>query len=113
MKHIKAVIRPEKLNEVRSALEKIGCYQGIMITEITGHGNQKGLTQTWRGENYIMEFIPKLCLDMVVCDEDVSKIKKVLLETAPTGEPGDGKIFVYNVEEVIRIRTGQEGEAAL
>ena len=113
MKQIKAVIRPEKLNDVRDALDKIGCFNGIMISEISGHGNQKGLTQTWRGEKYTVEFIPKLCLTMVVLDEDVPKIKKAILETAPTGEPGDGKIFISNVEEVIRIRTGEEGKNAV
>jgi len=113
MKQIKAVIRPEKLNDVRDALEKIGCFNGIMISEITGHGSQKGLTQTWRGEKYTVTFIPKLCITMVVDDKDVAKIKKAFLESAPTGEPGDGKIFISNVEEVIRIRTGEEGPDAL
>jgi nitrogen regulatory protein P-II 1 len=113
MKQIKIVIRPEKLNDVRDALVKIGCFNGVMISEITGHGSQKGLTQTWRGEKYTVEFIPKMCLIMVVEDKDVDKIKKAILESAPTGDPGDGKIFISNVEEVIRIRTGEEGPDAL
>lgn len=113
MKQVKVVIRPEKLDDVRAALEKTGCFKGVMITDITGQGNQKGITQSWRGEKYTLDFIPKICLDLVVADEDVAKIKKAVLESAPTGEFGDGKIFVYNVEEVVRIRTGEEGEKAL
>lgn len=113
MKHVKAVIRPEKLNDVRAALEKAGCYNGIMITDIVGHGNQKGIAQIWRGEKYNIDLIPKLMLDMVVQDKDVPAIKKALLESAPIGDIGDGKIFIYNVEEVVRIRTGEEGEPAI
>ncbi|MDD2533878.1 MAG: P-II family nitrogen regulator [Eubacteriales bacterium] len=113
MKHIKAVIRPEKLNDVRDALEKAGIHRGIMITDIVGSGIQKGIEQIWRGERYTLDLIPKVMMDMVVKDSDVVIIKKVLLETAPIGEFGDGKIFIYPVEEVIRIRTGEEGEAAL
>jgi nitrogen regulatory protein P-II 1 len=113
MKHIKAVIRPEKLNEVRAALEKTGCFKGVMITDISGQGKQKGISQSWRGEKYTIDYISKLSLDMIVADEDVPKIKKAILESAPTGEFGDGKIFIYNVEEIIRIRTGEEGDSAL
>lgn len=113
MKHIKAVIRPEKLNEVRAALEKTGCFNGVMITDISGQGKQKGISQSWRGEKYTIDYISKLSLDMIVADEDVPKIKKAILESAPTGEFGDGKIFIYNVEEIIRIRTGEEGDSAL
>ena len=113
MKHVKAVIRPEKLNDVRDCLEKAGCYKGIMISDIVGNGIQKGITQVWRGERYQVDLLPKVMIDMVVRDEDVPVIKKVLLECAKTGEFGDGKIFIYPVEEVIRIRTGEEGEAAL
>lgn len=113
MKHVKAVIRPEKLNDVRDCLEKAGCYKGIMITDIVGNGIQKGITQVWRGERYQVDLLPKVMIDMVVKDEDVPIIKAVLLKCAKTGEFGDGKIFVYPVEEVIRIRTGEEGEAAL
>jgi nitrogen regulatory protein P-II 1 len=113
MKQIKAVIRPEKLSDVRECLEKVGCYKGVMITDIVGNGNQKGITQVWRGEKYQLDLIPKVMLDMVVRDEDVPVIKKALLSCAPIGEHGDGKIFIYTVDEVIRIRTGEEGEAAL
>ena len=113
MKHIKAVNRPEKLNEVRDALDKAGCAKGMMITDIVGHGGQKGIEQVWRGEKYTVDLLPKVMLDLVVRDADVPTVKEVLLRVAPIGEFGDGKIFIYNVEEVIRIRTGETGEAAL
>lgn len=113
MKLVRSIIQPEKLNDVRLALEKSGCYRGITITEIMGQGSQKGITQSWRGEKYRMDLIPKIMLDLVVKDEDVPVIKKVIMQSARTGEIGDGKIFVFNVEEVTRIRTGEEGEKAL
>ena len=113
MKHIKAVIRPEKLNDVRDALEKAGVYKGVMITDIVGNGSQKGIEQVWRGERSTLDLIPKVVMDMVVKDSDVAIIKNILLEVAPIGEFGDGKIFIYPVEEVIRIRTGETGEKAL
>ena len=113
MKHIKAVIRPEKLSDVRDCLEKVGCYKGVMISDIVGNGAQRGVTQIWRGEKYQMDLIPKVMIEMVVHDEDVPLIKQTIISCARTGEIGDGKIFIYPVEEVIRIRTGEEGEAAL
>lgn len=112
MRQIKAVIRPEKLQEVREALDKIG-YTGIMITEIEGHGNQKGIVQQWRGEKYRVDLLPKVMIDIVVKDEDVKVITDTIMKSARTGDPGDGKIFVFNVDEVIRIRTGETGEVAL
>lgn len=113
MKSIKAVIRPEKLNDVREALEKAGCFKGIMITDIVGHGNQKGIAQVWRGEKYQLDLIPKVMLEIVVADADVATVKKAILSSAPIGEYGDGKIFIYPVDEVVRIRTGEEGDGAL
>ncbi|NLD46373.1 MAG: P-II family nitrogen regulator [Clostridiaceae bacterium] len=113
MKQIKAVIRPEKLSDVREALGKAGGYPGIMITDIMGQGAQKGITQAWRGEKYQVDLLSKVMIDLVVRDEDVDVIKKALIKSAWTGEIGDGKIFIYNVEEVIRIRTGQEGDLAI
>ncbi|MGD8401070.1 MAG: P-II family nitrogen regulator [Bacillota bacterium] len=112
MKQIIAIVRPEKCDAVRQALDKIGC-SGLMISEIEGHGKQKGLTQQWRGEKYSLDLIPKIRLELVVADQDLAKIKKAIIETARTGEVGDGKIFISNVDEVIRIRTGEEGETAL
>jgi nitrogen regulatory protein P-II 1 len=113
MKQIKAVIRPDKLSDVRKALEKAGCYHGVMITNIMGQGSQKGITQVWRGDKYQVDLLQKVMIDLVVRDEDLPAIKKVIIESAHTGEIGDGKIFIYNVEEVIRIRTGEEGNDAL
>jgi nitrogen regulatory protein P-II 1 len=112
MKQVKAVIRPEKLQDVRNSLELVGC-SGMMISEIEGHGSQKGIVQQWRGEKYRLELIPKIMIDMVVKDTDVNKIIDAIIKSAGVGEFGDGKIFVYNIEQVIRIRTGEEGEAAL
>lgn len=113
MKQIKAVIRPEKLGEVRSALDKTGCCKGIMITEVSGHGIQKGIDQSWRGEKYKIDLIPKVSLELVVPDKDVEAVVKAILKSAPLGEIGDGKIFVSTIDEVIRIRTGERGESAL
>ncbi len=113
MKLVRTIIKPEKLSDVRRALERSGCYKGITITEVMGQGAQKGITQTWRGEKYQMDLIPKIMLDLVVKDEDVKSIKKAIMESARSGEIGDGKIFILNVEEIVRIRTGEEGESAL
>jgi nitrogen regulatory protein P-II 1 len=113
MKQIKAIIRPEKLSEVREALKKAGCYHGVMISDIVGQGTQKGVTQSWRGEKYRLDLIPKVSIDLVVKDSEVETVKKIIVANARTGEIGDGKIFIYNVEEVVRIRTGEEGETAI
>jgi Nitrogen regulatory protein PII len=113
MKQVKAIVRPEKLAEVREALKKAGCYHGIMITDIIGQGTQKGVTQSWRGEKYRLDLIPKVMIDLVVKDSEVPTVTKIIVETARTGEIGDGKIFITSVEEVIRIRTGETGESAV
>lgn len=113
MKQVKAIVRPEKLAEVREALKKAGCYHGIMVTDIIGQGTQKGVTQSWRGEKYSLDLIPKVMIDLVVKDKEVDAVKKIIIESARTGEIGDGKIFIYNVEDVVRIRTGEEGETAV
>jgi nitrogen regulatory protein P-II 1 len=112
MKKIEAIIRPEKLEAVRRALEAAGCA-GLMITEIEGHGKQKGIVQQWRGEKYKVELISKIKIDVVVRDEDADKITRTIVNNARSGEIGDGKIFVSAVEEAIRIRTGEKGESAL
>lgn len=112
MKKIEAIIRPEKVDEVRKALEKVG-FPGVNISEVEGHGKQKGVVQQWRGEQYRVELLPKVRLEVVVSDRDVKKILQAIQETAKTGSVGDGKIFVSTVEEVIRIRTSETGEAAL
>ncbi len=112
MKMITAIVRPEKLDAVRQALEKVG-YSGLMISEIEGHGKQKGIVQQWRGERYKVDLIQKLKLEVVVKDSEVEAIKKTIIDNARTGEIGDGKIFISTIDEVVRIRTGEEGEIAL
>lgn len=113
MKHVKAIIRPESLENVRAALEKANCYRGVTISEVMGHGKQKGVVQVWRGEKFHLDLLPKVMMDMVVKDSEVETVKKAIIESAGKGDPGDGKIFVYDVAEVIRIRTGESGEDAL
>lgn len=113
MKHIKAIIQPEKLTAVRQALEKTECYRGIIITDVMGQGTQKGIVQAWRGEKFQMDLLPKVMIDLVVKDSELEHVKKIILDISRSGEIGDGKIFIYNVEEAIRIRTGEEGESAL
>lgn len=112
MKKIEAVIRPEKLEVVRSALEKAGC-NGLMISEIEGHGKQKGVVQQWRGEKYRLELLPKIKIDIVAKDKDVDYIVKTIIDSAKTGDIGDGKIFVSDIQNVIRIRTGEQGDMAV
>ena len=109
MKKIEAVIRVEKLDEVSEALEKIGA-PGMMVTHIEGHGRQKGLVEQFRGREFKVNFLTKMKIEIVVKDADVEKIVKAISVTAKTGEIGDGKIFIYPVEEAIRIRTGEKGE---
>ncbi|MBI5787505.1 MAG: P-II family nitrogen regulator [Candidatus Schekmanbacteria bacterium] len=112
MKKIEAIIRPEKLSDVRCALDKVG-YSGLMISEIEGHGKQKGLVQQWRGEKYKVELLPKIKLEIVAKDSDVDQIVKTVVENARTGEIGDGKIFIYHIENAIKIRTGEKGNEAV
>lgn len=113
MKHVKAIIKPEALEGVRAALEAANCYRGITISEVLGQGKQKGVVQVWRGEKYHLEFLAKVMIDMVVKDEEVAIVKRAIIESAGKGEFGDGKIFVYDVLEAVRIRTGEEGDDAL
>ncbi len=112
MKKIEAIIRPEKLSVVIAALETIGC-SGISITEIEGHGKQKGIVQQWRGEKYTINTLPKAKLELVVSDKEVRKISIAIMTNAKPGEMGDGKVFIYPVENALRIRTGEEGETAI
>ncbi len=112
MKKIEAIIRPEKIDDVRQAIEAVG-YPGITITEAQGHGKQKGVVQQWRGESYRVEFLPKVKLELVVGDGDVERIVQAIIQSAKTGAVGDGKIFVSDVRDVIKIRTGERGEGAI
>ena len=112
MKKIEAIIRVEKLEEVKNALEKDGLI-GMTITEVKGRGSQKGIMLEWRAGEYRVEFLPKLKVEVVVDDTHLSKAIEAVTEAARTGKIGDGKIFIYNVEEVIRVRTGEEGKKAV
>jgi nitrogen regulatory protein P-II 1 len=112
MKKIEAIIRPEKLDEVRQALESAG-YPGIQIMEVEGHGKQKGVTRQWRGEEYRMDYLPKLKLEIIAPTADVDRIVQAIIKHAKTGAVGDGKIFISEIKDVVRIRTGEHGEDAL
>ncbi|HEX9019646.1 MAG TPA: P-II family nitrogen regulator [Nitrospirota bacterium] len=112
MKKIEAVIKPFKLDEVKDALNAIG-VQGITVTEVKGFGRQKGHTELYRGAEYVVDFLPKVKLEIIAADTLVPKIIETIETAAKTGRIGDGKIFVTAVEEVIRIRTGERGEAAI
>lgn len=112
MKKIEAVIRVEKLEEITDALEKFG-YPGMMVTHIEGHGRQKGLVEQFRGREFKVNFLPKIKIEVVTKDSEVDKIVNTISAIAKTGAIGDGKIFVYPIESVLRIRTGEKGETAL
>jgi len=108
MKKIEAIIREEKLDAVKKSLEDVG-YMGITVTEVVGRGHQKGLVLQWRAGEYRVDLLPKIKIEVVVVDEDVKKVAASIIASARTGEMGDGKIFISPVENVIRIRTGEEG----
>lgn len=112
MKKIEAIIRPECFERVRRALEELG-YPGMTVTEVKGHGKQKGLRQQWRGREYLVELLPKVKLEMAVLDEDVPRIVRAVVRTARTGKIGDGKIFVMPMEDAVRVRTGEGGDNAI
>lgn len=112
MKRIEAIIRPERLPQVKAALEEIGC-PGLTISDVKGHGSQRGVVEQWRGRQYRVEFMPKLWLLLVVSDAQAEQVLTAIIENAATGNIGDGKIFVSTIEEVIRVRTGERGAAAI
>jgi nitrogen regulatory protein PII len=112
MKKIEAIIKPFKLDEVREVLSDLG-IMGLTATEVKGFGRQKGHTELYRGAEYVVDFLPKVKLDIVVADEMVDKVIDSITKTAHTGKIGDGKIFVMNVEDAIRIRTGEKGDDAI
>ena len=112
MKKIEAIIQPFKLDEVKEALKGIG-VEGMTISEVRGHGRQKGHTEVYRGREYNIDVLPKIKLEMIVADARLEEILGVLTKAARTGKIGDGKIFVYNVAEAIRIRNDDRGEAAI
>ncbi|VAW56944.1 Nitrogen regulatory protein P-II, GlnK [hydrothermal vent metagenome] len=112
MKLISAIIKPFKLDDVREALSEIG-VQGITVTEVKGFGRQKGHTELYRGAEYVVDFLPKVKLDVAVDENIVEQVIESIRNAANTGKIGDGKIFVYPIEQVIRIRTGESGPDAL
>lgn len=112
MKFVSAIIKPFKLDEVREALSSIG-VQGITVTEVKGFGRQKGHTELYRGAEYVVDFLPKVKLEVAIKDELLDQVVDAIEKSAATGKIGDGKIFVFDVEQVVRIRTGETGEAAL
>ncbi len=112
MRKVEAIIKPFKLDEVKESLNEIG-IQGITVSEVKGFGRQKGHTELYRGAEYVVDFIPKIKMEIIVSDELVSKVVEVIAESARTGRIGDGKIFVTPVDEVVRIRTGETGDDAI
>jgi nitrogen regulatory protein P-II 1 len=112
MKKIEAIIRPFRIDDVREALAELG-VKGMTLTEVKGYGRQKGHTEVYRGSEYQIDFLPKIKLEVVVSDAMAEKVVETILKTAKTGQVGDGKIFIYAVEDAVRVRTGESGEAAL
>jgi len=112
MKMVEAIVKPFKLDEVKDALTKAG-IQGMTVEEVKGFGRQKGHTELYRGAEYSVDFLPKVKIQILVPDEKAAEVVQVIIDAAKTGKIGDGKIFVSNVEEVIRIRTGEKGPDAI
>lgn len=112
MKMVTAIIKPFKLDDVRDALGDIG-VKGITVTEVKGFGRQKGHTELYRGAEYVVDFLPKIKLEAAVAESQVEQVIEAITKSANTGKIGDGKIFVSSVEQVVRIRTGESGEAAI
>ena len=112
MKKVEAIIKPFKLDEVREALSEIG-VSGLTVTEVKGFGRQKGHTELYRGAEYVVDFLPKVKVEVIVGDNLVERAIEAIIKAARTGKIGDGKIFVTSVEQVVRIRTGESGEAAV
>ena len=112
MKKVEAIVRPHVMDAVKAALQEVG-VMGMTVTEVKGFGRQKGHTETYRGSEYKVEFLPKVKIEVVLPDDLVDKAVEAVLQTAATGKFGDGKVFVSALTEVVRIRTGERGEAAL
>ncbi|QKF74210.1 nitrogen regulatory protein P-II, GlnB/GlnK [Aliarcobacter faecis] len=112
MKKIEAVIKPFKLEEVKEALAQVG-VAGMTVSEVKGYGRQQGHSELYRGAEYVVDFLPKIKIELIVVDEDLDKIVSIIIEAAKTGKIGDGKIFVSSIEKVIRIRTEEQDEDAI
>jgi nitrogen regulatory protein P-II 1 len=112
MKKIEAIIKPFKLDEVKDKLNDLG-IQGITVTEVKGFGRQKGHTELYRGAEYVVDFLPKIKMEIVIADTQVEDVVNAIVKAAQTGRIGDGKIFITNIEEAVRIRTGERGKDAV
>lgn len=112
MKKIEAIIRPDRLNIIKESLSEMG-YPGLTVTEVKGHGAQKGITEMWRGRTFKVDLLSKVKIEIVALDEHVDSIVQTILRDARTGNIGDGKVFVSEIEKVLRIRTGETGEKAV
>src|SRR4051812_13981646 len=112
MKKVEAIIRPEKLPVVRRALEDLG-LGGMTITQVAGHGNQRGITQQWKGNTYTIDLLTKTKIELVIPDNLLDKVLDAIKEAASTGEIGDGKVFITSIEDVMRVRTGERGAGAI
>ncbi|MEW6193696.1 MAG: P-II family nitrogen regulator [Bacteroidota bacterium] len=112
MKKIEAIIRPHKLDEVQDALGEAG-YPGLTVSEVRGYGRQKGHKEIYRGTEYNINFVPKLKIELICSDDRAENAVDIIIKTSKTGDVGDGKIFIYNVQDAIRIRTGESGDSAL
>lgn len=112
MKKIEAIFKPFKLDDVKDALNKLG-VKGMTVSEVKGYGRQKGHTELYRGAEYVVDFLPKIKIEIVAADDQVSSVIEAVMSAARTGRIGDGKIFILPVEEIIRIRTGEKGEGAI
>ena len=112
MKKVEAIIKPFKLDEVKDKLNELG-VQGITVTEVKGFGRQKGHTELYRGAEYVVDFLPKIKMEMVLADSQMEDVVSSIMEAAQTGRIGDGKIFITDLEEAVRIRTGERGEEAI
>ena len=112
MKKVEAIIKPFKLDEVKEALQELG-IQGMTVLEAKGYGRQKGHTELYRGAEYVVDFLPKIKIEVVIGDDQLSAVLRVIQDSARTGRIGDGKIFVSDITDVVRIRTGESGAAAI
>ncbi|MFA4972782.1 MAG: P-II family nitrogen regulator [bacterium] len=112
MKKIEAIIKPFKLDEIREAVQELG-VQGMTVTEVKGFGRQKGHTEVYRGAEYVVDFLPKIKIEIVVPEEKAAEVASVIQKRTHTGRIGDGKIFISSIDDVVRIRTGETGESAL
>ncbi len=112
MKKIEAVIRPEKFDIIKDALTEKG-YGGMSVSEMKGHGNQKGVSEVWRGKRYRVDLLPKIKIELVVSDDSVEQVVQTIIDESQTGSIGDGKIFISEISNVYRIRTGEQGDTAI